>query len=276
MALVKCKECRNEISKSAKTCPQCGAKVKMSFSKKVIIFIMGIAIFIAVFSGDKPNTTAKGQSVLSEIEFNVLKSVIDDEIELLSKDTKTETFIINDAKLITIPTQISINNLQKEYEINEVKADSEYKNKVLLISATVDNIRKDFMDNLVIDLRAGNSLIFKPIAEVNKDYQGWVSSLNSGNRIEMICKNSGITVGSLYLKDCKPFYNWLVNEDLIGKLIKTYNTNKDNPENVVVKVINKVKATTQKLDLEKTNCKPETFDSKKCLKEIINIKNKGL
>ncbi|MCT7601282.1 OB-fold putative lipoprotein [Aliarcobacter butzleri] len=271
MALLKCKECGNEISKSAKTCPQCGAKVKMSFSKKVIIFIMGIAIFIAVFSGDKPNTTAKGQTVLSELEFNMLKSLIDEEIDLLSKDINTDTVIVDDTKIIEIPKQVTADKLQREYEKNEVKADSEYKNQSLLISATVDNIRKDFIDNLVIDLRAGNSLLFKPTAEVNKDYQGWVSSLNSGNRIQMVCKNSGMTVGAVYLKDCKPFYNWLVNQDAIGKLIKMYNTNKDNSEDVTVKLINKIKATSQKLNLEKTNCKPELFDSKKCFKEIVNI-----
>jgi hypothetical protein len=55
MALVKCKECGKEVSKSAKKCPHCGYKLKMSFLAKFGLFIFGFVIFGAFVSGLKWN-----------------------------------------------------------------------------------------------------------------------------------------------------------------------------------------------------------------------------
>ena len=50
MALIKCKECGNEISKKAKTCPKCGAPVKQgsSFGGLLTLFVV-IVILVAVW-----------------------------------------------------------------------------------------------------------------------------------------------------------------------------------------------------------------------------------
>jgi hypothetical protein len=45
MALTKCKECGNEVSKSAKTCPKCGAKLKNSVFAKVLYGLLGFFVF---------------------------------------------------------------------------------------------------------------------------------------------------------------------------------------------------------------------------------------
>lgn len=49
MAMKKCKECGEEISSSAKTCPKCGKK-QGGFSK-VIIILLVLVVIIAVVSG---------------------------------------------------------------------------------------------------------------------------------------------------------------------------------------------------------------------------------
>jgi len=48
MTLVKCKECHNEVSKSAKTCPKCGAKLKKGrlFKFVGILFSMFIGLVV--------------------------------------------------------------------------------------------------------------------------------------------------------------------------------------------------------------------------------------
>jgi len=52
MALVKCKECGHEISKSAKVCPQCGAKVvRTSIVTKFFVALLGIGLVAAMFNG---------------------------------------------------------------------------------------------------------------------------------------------------------------------------------------------------------------------------------
>jgi len=49
MALIACKDCKTEISSSAKSCPKCGAKLPTS-SAKVFLYVLGIAVavFLAV------------------------------------------------------------------------------------------------------------------------------------------------------------------------------------------------------------------------------------
>lgn len=55
MALVKCKECKAEISDQAKSCPQCGAKAprKMSTGVKVVLGLVAIGVIGAAMS-DRP------------------------------------------------------------------------------------------------------------------------------------------------------------------------------------------------------------------------------
>ena len=62
MALVACKECGVGVSKSAKNCPQCGAKLKMGFIAKALLVICGLWVFVVVVgitvgSSAKPNDT---------------------------------------------------------------------------------------------------------------------------------------------------------------------------------------------------------------------------
>ena len=48
MALIKCKECSNEVSDSAKKCPHCGAKLKMGFIAKFFLFLL-MMFFVGSF-----------------------------------------------------------------------------------------------------------------------------------------------------------------------------------------------------------------------------------
>ena len=44
--LTSCKTCSKEVAKSATVCPHCGAKLKMGFWEKLLIFV--VASFVAV------------------------------------------------------------------------------------------------------------------------------------------------------------------------------------------------------------------------------------
>lgn len=52
MALIKCKECGNEVSSEAKTCPKCGAKVPkgMGLLSKIFLGLFGFVVLSAVLS----------------------------------------------------------------------------------------------------------------------------------------------------------------------------------------------------------------------------------
>jgi len=47
MALIECKECNNEVSEKARTCPNCGAIIRKSRSLKIILFVF-VSICILV------------------------------------------------------------------------------------------------------------------------------------------------------------------------------------------------------------------------------------
>ena len=67
MALIKCHECEHEISKSAKTCPNCGAKNKKRTSGWTWFFlILGVLWFIG-FIGAENNTNYSSVSALNNV-----------------------------------------------------------------------------------------------------------------------------------------------------------------------------------------------------------------
>lgn len=58
-----CKICNKEVAKSAKTCPHCGAKLRMGFFKKAFLGIVGfivIVIIIAVASNSEGDKATSG------------------------------------------------------------------------------------------------------------------------------------------------------------------------------------------------------------------------
>ena len=77
MAMTKCKECGNEVSSAAKTCPSCGKKLKAGLFKKMLYVVGGIfgGIFVLgiiggiVGGGDEASSTSsvKSSSVKSSI-----------------------------------------------------------------------------------------------------------------------------------------------------------------------------------------------------------------
>jgi RNA polymerase subunit RPABC4/transcription elongation factor Spt4 len=85
MAIVKCKECGNEVSTKASNCPKCGAKVKkpVSWIGYLIAGAVGLAIIKVVVndnstSSDKKLDTTKSESIRidpkeAQFQMDVLK-----------------------------------------------------------------------------------------------------------------------------------------------------------------------------------------------------------
>ena len=70
--LVQCKDCGKEVSKSAKTCPHCGAKkpVESIGFFGVVGFLILLVVLVAIFSGDSEGqeVAMKADSYLRVIE----------------------------------------------------------------------------------------------------------------------------------------------------------------------------------------------------------------
>jgi len=63
-----CKSCNTEVAKSAKTCPKCGAKLKMGLLPKLLIAVVGIAILSFALMPSKEEKQAKLGAALKGIE----------------------------------------------------------------------------------------------------------------------------------------------------------------------------------------------------------------
>ncbi len=59
MALMSCKECGKQISKSASACPHCGAKNSKPFWKPVIIGLIGLVVVINLTNSFYDNKSSK-------------------------------------------------------------------------------------------------------------------------------------------------------------------------------------------------------------------------
>lgn len=61
--MVKCKSCGQEIAKSAKVCPKCGAKQKKHTALGVILVIFGVLLIVAAIGGGSDDPKKVGDSV---------------------------------------------------------------------------------------------------------------------------------------------------------------------------------------------------------------------
>lgn len=96
---------------------------------------------------------------------------------------------------------VSTNTLYSDYHANEVRADNIYKGKYLKLTGTVDEIRKDFMDNIVITLQTEN--MFMSIhCTILKEFNSRAANLTKGSTITIIGKCEGMIIGSVMLDDC--------------------------------------------------------------------------
>lgn len=109
--LVHCRECGKEISSSAKTCPNCGAKNKKPFYKQVWFWII-VVIVIAVVS-----TSGKDEE---------------------SKSSKS-----NSEKIVIEYENVDIDTLEDALENNAAAAKDSYKGKYLAITGRLGTIDSD-------------------------------------------------------------------------------------------------------------------------------------
>jgi len=83
MALIKCNECENEISKQAKTCPNCGAKNKKRLTLgKIIILLFGGMMLIGLITDNDTVTSSYSDSGSSQTVQTTINNNVEQAIKL--------------------------------------------------------------------------------------------------------------------------------------------------------------------------------------------------
>lgn len=178
--MTKCKACEKDIAKGVKRCPDCGKDQRNFFKKHKIITGFLILLFLGVIGnalGDDGDKAVEPTKVVQPA--NQTTSNEDATVEE-PKDDPEEVIIV------------SAVDLAKEYEENEVRADKNYKGKMVEVKGTISSIGVSFNQTYVVlssekefsltDIQC----FFNDDSEIDK-----IADLNEGDIITVRGKVSG-------------------------------------------------------------------------------------
>lgn len=98
---------------------------------------------------------------------------------------------------------ITATALSKAYQDNEVGADQQYKNVVLIVTGTVESISKDFTDKIYVTLKGdgGDYSLVDIQCYFSDDHVNAASSLKKGQRVTVKGMGDGLVM-NVILRGC--------------------------------------------------------------------------
>lgn len=196
LGLTKCAKCGKQISYKAEKCPYCGVKVKKNtgaFAILLLSLIFAFLILIVIVSGTTTTQKTIDASTINSAhsaQENAAKSTSSIQSRAHSQDAKSEF------------DPIDVNDLNKSYEFNQIKADNDFSGKWLLITGPVNRIAKDLDGRPILGLSLENrgfnlTCEFSDPDEIKK-----LAALLPGQEISIFgyCQDK---MGSAYFVNCK-------------------------------------------------------------------------
>lgn len=190
--LIRCKSCGAQIAKSAKHCPNCGAKQHQGvYTACVIVIILAvIGIVSTIIDGDGNTPAGTNEDNTASVSSNHATPDIE-------QDGKT-----NSIEVISISSQ----DLYDTYEENAVNADTLYKDKILAVTGEIIDITQDiFTKKPCIKLDVGDPYglssvycFFKDNDEIN----AYIAELRDGETVTIYGKCLGVPVVDVQLSNC--------------------------------------------------------------------------
>lgn len=187
--MVKCKSCGQEIAKSAKTCPHCGAKQKKHIVLGVVLVLIGIILLAAAFGGG------------GEDPHNVDGDPADTHGNNSQPTNEGEN---SPGEPIPETIKIPAEDLYAAYIENAVNADNLYKNKTLEVTGTITNIGQDAITKKpCISLDSGDSLSVFPVQCFFSASSDAIAALRDGDVVTITGKCTGYNIAYVQLTGCK-------------------------------------------------------------------------
>lgn len=239
----KCKYCKSEIDIKAKVCPQCRKKLGIPVGMVIlIIFIVVVVIPIIIgFNNESPDDSEvpvseqalktvtdvgtekgtedkdgakneeKAQKLLNEAKGKFdkadLKSAHKKLNEIKTKYPNSQTSENLDSIYIewlgSVPS-VTAETIYSEYEQNSVKADAAYKDKLVIVEGTINNIGTDILDDVYVTLDHGDKYAIDNSKFIfnNEDEVAKVAEVNKGDTIKILGKCNGATLKAPGFRDC--------------------------------------------------------------------------
>lgn len=171
MALIKCKECGNEVSDKAESCPKCGAKVEkpVGLAAKIIGGFFVLIILAVVLTPDEVSqqSNSPAQAAVMEPSFSTTAAEI-----------------------------------AAAYHENTVAADNRFKGQFFTVTGVISDINTDFMDNAVLILRGGVNEFLEPQFKLLDNYKEQSGALRKGMKVTLNCTGAGDIAKTPMMEDC--------------------------------------------------------------------------
>ena len=262
MLLIECKECEKNILSNVKVCSHSGYKNKKSIWDSMIGFF-AIVILFTTFENSFASETKKN-TYLSELETNVFNALIQNQVDATIYNA--QPIIINEN--IVVPSLITINEIQSEYEKNQIKANELFKNKILLTTGKIREITTSSTGDAVLKFYIKTNSLLSPSAKIKREHLTWASNLTKQSEVKIICQVEDFMMGNIRLNKCEPFANWMSEQDW-AKI--TLNVFKNNTSQKTDEMMSKVRKIATKVDINNSNCIGSSYDSFDCIGEVARI-----
>jgi len=190
-----CQSCGKEIDEKAEICVGCGVRAEKegSSTKKTkgpiwkrwwfwVIAIFVLFVIIGAVSEEPEIDPAGQEEEKKDVEEAKEEEEIEEEIEVI---------------------EISATQLSKEYDENKVAADSKYKDELLKISGTIDDIGKDIAGTPYVSLEGREYSLFGVQCMFNRDKEEDLIELRKGQKIILKGEVSSEMIGNIIVKDCE-------------------------------------------------------------------------
>lgn len=183
MALVKCKQCGNDVASNAAACPKCGAPVPRGTSAlKVTLFVVG-GFFSLCFLGTCLGAVGAAKKG--------------------SSSSATASASAAPAAARPEPKQVPIRTLLAEYADNEVRADADFKDQIIQTTGIVDDVKKDITNSVYVTLGTGRQFEIPQIQCFVTDEQvKKAASLSKGTKVGVRGRVQGLMMNVL-VQDCE-------------------------------------------------------------------------
>lgn len=97
--------------------------------------------------------------------------------------------------------RVNAQNLQTDYESNEVNGDLQYRNKQYILDGSVASINRTAADQYYISFRSTNDFQ-QPKAFFKDGYIDYLAHLKKGQIVHLICTGSGFEMGDAISNNC--------------------------------------------------------------------------
>lgn len=142
---------------------------------------------------NKKDTTSS--LIITEKETTIIKALLNEDLSTFLDGGDSQfkyDYVVTTAK-----------NMFSVYDKNQVKGDTSFKGKSIIISGVVDSINSGIGDIPYVVLKAGD--MFDGVhLSFKKDYRTLAGDLNKGQKVTYACIGDSVIVGTPTLKNCQP------------------------------------------------------------------------